>query len=172
MDLRIDPAAPVSPLVWCGTTATCWAKERPMSQVSPAPRDESALCLACGLCCAGAFYDLVPLDPDELEHAERLRLPLFDREPLLSFRLPCPRLDGTACTIYTERPRECARFACELLKAYRHGEVELDVAIERAGIARTAFTAVTELRAGDPHDPALTAAKKELSTVRRRWFDP
>ena len=70
----------------------------------PAPRDESALCLACGLCCAGAFYDLVPLDPDELDHARKLRLPLFDREPLLTFRLPCPRLDGTACTVYAERP--------------------------------------------------------------------
>lgn len=138
----------------------------------PAPRDESALCIACGLCCAGAFYDLVPLDPDELDHARKLRLPLFDREPLLTFRLPCPRLDGTACTVYAERPRECARFACELLKAYRHGQVELDEAIERVGVARAAFTRVAALRAGDPHDPALAAAKTELSAVRRRWFDP
>ena len=143
-----------------------------MSQVSPAPRDESALCLACGLCCAGAFYDLVPLDPDEVDHAQRLRLPLFDREPRLSFRLPCPRLDATACTIYTERPCECARFACELLKAYRHGEVELEEAIARVTVARAAFAAVSSLREGDPHAPALAAAKKELSVVRRRWFDP
>jgi Fe-S-cluster containining protein len=143
-----------------------------MAQDPPAPRDESALCLACGLCCAGAFYDLVPLDPDELDHAAKLRLPLFDREPLLSFRLPCPRLDGTACTVYAERPRECARFACELLKAYRHGEVELDEAVARVGEARAAFAKVGALRTGDPHDPALAAAKKELSTVRRRWFDP
>ena len=138
----------------------------------PAPRDESALCLACGLCCAGAFYDLVPLDPDELDHARALRLPLFDREPLLTFRLPCPRLDGNACTVYAERPRECARFACELLKAYRHEQVELDEAIARVGVARVAFTHVNELRAGDPRDPALAAAKAELSAVRRRWFDP
>lgn len=143
-----------------------------MPPETPAPRDESALCLACGLCCAGAFYDLVPLDPDELDHARRLRLPLFDREPLLTFRLPCPRLDGTACTVYAERPRECARFACELLKAYRHGQVELPDAIERVGQARAAFTRVAELRAGDPRDPALAAAKAELSAVRRRWFDP
>lgn len=142
-----------------------------MAQDPPAPRDESALCLACGLCCAGAFYDLVPLDPDELDHAEKLRLPLFDREPLLSFRLPCPRLDGNACTVYTERPRECANFACELLKAYRNWEVDLDEAVARTAEARAAFTRVTELRKGDPHDPALTAAKAELSRVRRRWFD-
>lgn len=146
----------------------------PMSQDPPAPRprDESALCLACGLCCAGAFYDLVPLDPDELDHARRLRLPLFDREPLLTFRLPCPRLDDTACTVYAERPRECARFACELLKAYRSEEVELEEAIERVGQGRAAFAKVNALRAGDARDPALAAAKRELSVVRRRWFDP
>jgi hypothetical protein len=142
-----------------------------MSPEPPAPRDESALCLACGLCCAGAFYDLVPLDPDELDHARHLRLPLFDREPLLTFRLPCPRLDGTACTVYTERPRECARFACELLKAYRNAEVELPEALERVTPARAAFAQVNALRQGDPRDPALAAAKKELSAVRRRWFD-
>jgi len=135
----------------------------------PAPRDESALCLACGLCCAGAFYDLVPLDPDELDHARRLRLPLADREPLLTFRLPCPRLDGAACAVYAERPRECARFACELLKAYRHGEVELPEAVERVGAAKAAFARVQGLCAGDP---GLAEARRELSVVRRRWFDP
>jgi hypothetical protein len=143
-----------------------------VAQESPAPRDaidESALCLACGLCCAGAFYDLVPLDPDELDHARQLRLPLADREPLLTFRLPCPRLDGTACTVYAERPRECARFACELLKAYRHGEVELPEAVERVQVAKAAFAKVRALPAGDA---ALPEAKRALSVVRRRWFDP
>lgn len=136
-------------------------------------RDESALCLACGLCCAGAFYDLVPLDPDELEHAKKLRLPLADREPLLTFLLPCPRLDGTACTVYLERPRECARFACVLLLAFRRAEVALDEAVTRVAEARAAFAEVALLRADrDPHDPDLRAAKAALSIVRRRWFDP
>lgn len=144
-----------------------------MAQDPPAPRDESALCLACGLCCAGAFYDLVPLDPDELDHARRLHLPLFEREPMLTFRLPCPRLDGKACTIYTERPRECARFACELLKAYRGFEVDLGEAVARTAEARAAFERVNalKLQGCDPHDPALAEAKAELSRVRRRWFD-
>lgn len=135
-------------------------------------RDESALCLACGLCCAGAFYDLVPIDPDEIEHAEKLRLPLADREPLLTFRLPCPRLDGAACTVYAERPRECARFACELLLAYRRGEVEIDEAVTRVNAARAAFSKVAALRAErDPRDAELVVARAELSAVRRRWFD-
>lgn len=130
---------------------------------SPAPRDdESALCLACGLCCAGAFYDLVPLDPDELDHAEKLRLPLSDREPRLTFRLPCPRLSGTACTIYTERPRECSRFACGVLEDYRAREIEMDEALSRVREAKAAFDRVN---AGDRD------AKSALSAARRRWFD-
>jgi Fe-S-cluster containining protein len=128
----------------------------------PPERDASALCLACGLCCAGAFYDLVPLDPDELDHARRLRLPLSEREPMLTFRLPCPRLDGNACTVYAERPRECAAFACVLLRAYRDGAVEMDEALRRVATARAAFTRVHAGEAG---------AREELSAARRRWFD-
>jgi uncharacterized protein len=131
---------------------------------APAPRDESALCLACGLCCAGAFYDLVPLDPDEIEHAEKLRLPLSDREPRLTFRLPCPRLSGTACTIYAERPRECGRFACGVLRAYREHAIEMDEALSRVGQAKAAFERVS---AGD----RSAEAKQALSVARRRWFD-
>jgi hypothetical protein len=134
-------------------------------------RDESALCLACGLCCAGAFYDLVPLDPDEMEHARRLRLPLAEREPLLTFRLPCPRLDDKACTVYAERPRECAAFACSLLQDYRRGEVEPEEALARVAVARAAFTRIAELRAVDAHHAELGVPKAELSAARRRWFD-
>ena len=139
---------------------------------SPTPaRDESALCLACGLCCAGAFYDLVPLDPDELDHARRLHLPLADREPLLTFRLPCPLLDDKTCTVYAERPRECAAFACSLLRDYRAGDVELPEALARVAETRAAFTRLAALRALDPHHPDLPAARAALSAPRRRWFD-
>lgn len=135
--------------------------------------DESALCLACGLCCAGAFYDRVPLDPDELDHAQKLHLPLAETEPRLTFHLPCPRLSDTACTVYLERPRECANFACGVLAAYRHGEIDAAEAHARVQTARDAFARLRALReAGtDRHDPALAKAKADLSTARRRWFD-
>jgi Fe-S-cluster containining protein len=124
--------------------------------------DESSLCLSCGLCCAGAFYDLVPLGPDEVEHARGLRLPLLDREPMLTFRLPCPRLVERACTVYAERPRECARFACSLLQDYRGAEVTMDEALGRVREAQAAFA---EAGTGVPE------AKRRLSEVRRRWFE-
>lgn len=142
-----------------------------MAPPTPPARDESALCLACGLCCAGAFYDLVPLDPDEIEHARGLRLPLAEREPLLTFRLPCPRLDDRACTVYAERPRECRAFACSLLQDYRRGDVEMEEGLSRVGVARAAFTRVGELSGVDARHPELPVAKAELSAARRRWFD-
>ena len=57
---------------------------------APSARDPSALCLACGLCCNGAFHDLVLLDEDELDGAARHHLPIAGNVPFHAFRLPCP----------------------------------------------------------------------------------
>src|SRR6185437_13875970 len=78
--------------------------------------ERSARCLACGLCCQGALHDLVPLD--ESPHR-------------LAFRLPCPRLDDRRCTVYAERPRTCASYACETLRAYGAGEIDEAEALAR-----------------------------------------
>src|SRR5580693_5326443 len=91
-------------------------------------QERSDLCLACGLCCQGALHDLVPLDEDELEGAHKLRLPVVESPLRLAFRLPCPRLDDRRCTVYLERPRTCARYACDLLRAYGAGEVDEETA--------------------------------------------
>src|SRR5688572_4233724 len=58
----------------------------------------SALCTQCGLCCTGALHDAAVLDPDEIADARALGLPVLDAEKP-KFALPCPRLDGTVCTI-------------------------------------------------------------------------
>src|SRR5688500_2967630 len=74
----------------------------------------SALCTQCGLCCTGALHKAAVLDPDEIADARALGLPILDREKP-GFALPCPRLDGTVCTIYASRPRVCGRYKCQLL---------------------------------------------------------
>lgn len=135
-----------------------------MVEDPPEIRDGSALCRACGLCCSGAFHDFVPLDPDELEDAARLHLPLVEREPLLAFRLPCPRQVERACTIYAERPHECAAFACALLASHREGRVSLQDALERVRATQGAFERADAAFAAEP-------AKAELSALRRRWFE-
>ncbi len=44
------------------------------------------------------------------------------------FRLPCPMLGGTACTIYGERFSVCRTFECKLMTAAKAGIISLEVA--------------------------------------------
>jgi Fe-S-cluster containining protein len=72
------------------------------------------LCLACGLCCTGVLGPHAPLlEPDDLAIAKRNRLRVIPEEGV--FELPCPRLDGTKCEVYLDRPHICGSFRCTLL---------------------------------------------------------
>lgn len=105
------------------------------SGTAPASSVGSALCTQCGLCCTGALHNAAVLDPDEIEAARALGLPVLDREKP-GFALPCPRLDGTICTIYGSRPSVCGRYKCQLLQDLEGGAVELDEALGKVGIAK------------------------------------
>src|SRR6185437_3408746 len=128
--------------------------------------ERSALCLACGLCCQGALHDLVPLDEDEVARAHALHLPVVESPHRLAFRLPCPRLDDRRCTVYAERPRTCASYACETLRAYGAGEIEQAEALAR-------IRAVGELSARIPglEGAARAEAARERGRLRLTWFD-
>lgn len=131
-------------------------------------KDRSDLCLSCGLCCQGLLHDLVPLEEDELERAARLRLPLFESPLRLAFQLPCPRLDARRCTVYAERPRGCASYACAVLDAYAAGEIDEPTALSRIERVREQSAEVAR-RAGLP---SRAEAVRELAWMRRTWFDP
>jgi hypothetical protein len=135
-------------------------------------RDPSTLCLACGLCCNGAFHDLVLLDEDELDGAARHHLPIAGNVPFHAFRLPCPRLDDvdhTRCTIYTERPGGCAAYTCATLAAYCDESLDEAEALARVDATRALFAAASARAVGDSDLPAARAA---LAAARKRWFDP
>jgi Fe-S-cluster containining protein len=110
------------------------------------------------------LHDLVPLGEDEVERAEKLRLPLFESPLMLAFRLPCPRLDDRAdartCAVYAERPRTCASYACAVLEAYGAGEIDEVTARERIDRVR-ALAKETD-----------ADARRQLSWMRKTWFDP
>ena len=130
--------------------------------------DRSNLCLSCGLCCQGILHDLVPLDEDELERAARLRLPLFESPLRLAFQLPCPRLEERRCTVYAERPRTCATYACAVLRAYGSGEIDEPTALSR--IERVREQSALVARTQD--EASRAEARRELSWMRLNWFDP
>jgi hypothetical protein len=75
------------------------------------------LCLACGLCCSGVLSPAAPLlQPGDLTVATRARLRVIPEEGV--FALPCPRLNGTRCETYIDRPAVCGTFRCALLARF------------------------------------------------------
>ena len=104
-----------------------------------------SLCLTCGICCNGALFQDVGLQPgDDAALLQSLGLPLKnigrrqDAETLSThpkskiqnrkFPQPCAALEGCRCRIYPDRPTYCRQFECLLLKDLLAGQVDLNAA--------------------------------------------
>lgn len=121
--------------------------------------DESALCTACGLCCTGALHGYAQLQPSEVEAAKGVGLPRRPAPAALRFLMPCPKLEGTTCTINGDRPKVCAAYACRLLEYVRGGRA-LDEAL----------VVVNEGRRLDSEPRADLAPAESFPSVRHAQF--
>lgn len=91
----------------------------------------SEVCKNCGLCCSGALFGNAPLEEGEEVLATELGIkPVVDDEGCGAFNLPCPHLDGTACTIYPDRLHVCGEYHCLLSSSVLEGETSFDDAME------------------------------------------
>jgi uncharacterized protein len=90
--------------------------------------DSTNICLACGLCCTGTLIGFVQLGSEELPALREL-LDIENTNGEGFFLQPCKKYcDG--CTIYADRPKHCAKYECELLKAVEQNEMAFDSAVE------------------------------------------
>lgn len=113
------------------------------------------LCRACGLCCDGTLFGLVPVTAEE---ARRTRLPLVRA---LGTPQPCAALGADrACGVYADRPGACRAFVCRLA----HERV---AAPESFAIVARARTLLRELDVEGPRDPSLAT---ELRDLLATWF--
>ena len=104
----------------------------------------SALCTECGLCCTGALHNFAVLDPEEIDYARSIGLTLRTKgKP--GFALPCPKLSGSCCSIYGERPKVCRRYKCALLNGLEAGLIGFDAAATTVAGARQLFDQVHSL---------------------------
>lgn len=93
----------------------------------------ASLCVHCGLCCNGALFADVQLQPKEdpnslRAHGLKLRIRRSPKSPAKLLQ-PCAALDGCRCRIYELRPTMCRQFECHLLQRAQRGEVEISAAL-------------------------------------------
>ena len=96
------------------------------------------LCPQCGLCCDGTLFADVELRAaDDARSLRRLGLELFKKgRTKLAFPQPCPGFDGRLCRLYEDRPQQCRRFECGLLKRVKSGEISARAALKKIGAAK------------------------------------
>lgn len=125
----------------------------------------SALCLACGLCCAGALHRAVEVKPLHVTVVRSLGLTVETINGQQAFRLPCPLHLDDRCSVYGRHPPSCEEYRCALLKKHVAGEIELDAAVVLAREARAlvAQGAARPLAAGESDsDVVLRAAALDV----------
>ena len=90
--------------------------------------DSTNICLACGLCCEGVLIGFVHLSKDEIPALKKI-MEIEEEGGQGFFLQPCKKYcDG--CTIYSERPKQCGYFDCDLLTAVDKNELEFDIAVD------------------------------------------
>jgi len=132
------------------------------------------LCLACGLCCNGAIFGDVRLQPGDPAlllarlAAEVGAPPRRATRPPQRYRQPCVFFDGCRCRIYAERPGHCRKFDCLLLQSLQAGETTLAAARRTVHRARRQMAQVRRLlrRLGD-HDETVALARRFRRVARR-----
>ena len=151
----------------------------------PAQAVAARLCTDCGLCCNGALFDRVNLQPGDRPRAlAALGLRLKRRS---FFNQPCTALCGTRCTIYADRPERCRLFECRQYRDVVTGAISADDARARIGEARRQIAGIEVLLdalGGDnrrkpivqrcatvlaePPEPATAARRTELAAAMEK----
>jgi len=116
----------------------------------------SKLCLACGLCCAGALFTHVTLSAEEVARLRALGVRVRKkRNGAVVLPLGCSALEGARCSVYDGRPAGCRAFVCEVGRALEGRALTLEAALAEVREAQRLIEAVAaELPAGVEHQGA------------------
>lgn len=96
--------------------------------------DTLNICLACGICCDGTLIGHVQLEPQELASVKNFK-EIEEEDGKGFFLQPCKNYcDG--CNIYSNRPKQCAKFECGLLKSVEQKSLDFDMAVEIVNIVK------------------------------------
>ena len=90
--------------------------------------DSTNICLACGLCCDGTLIGFVALSPDEIPRIKDIMEIEIEHDNGF-FLHPCDKYCN-GCTVYNDRPKNCAKFKCGLLNSVEEKEITFETAVE------------------------------------------
>ena len=130
------------------------------------------LCLDCGLCCNGALFADVVLQPGDASGPLRAlanpRRAARSAPRPLRLPQPCAAWDGCRCRFYRERPQYCRDFACALFKSVQAGTTGTAAALRVIRDARRQVDRVRQLlRALGDDDLHLPLSARFRRTARR-----
>lgn len=111
----------------------------------------------------GAIHGRAVLFEDELQPARDIGLPVLDDAERPLFALPCPKLAGTSCTIFGNRPRVCGSYRCQVLIDLQEGRLSFD---EASHLVQQALDLVESVRALLPADMDLPDTRTLTGSVR------
>lgn len=106
-------------------------------------RESENICVSCGLCCDGTLIGFVQLDSDELSVLREVK-EIEEVDGTGFFLQPCANLGCDGCTIYAQRPRNCDKFKCEMLKLVESKELGFDSAVERLNVVTQKMRIIEE----------------------------
>lgn len=104
--------------------------------------DSENICLACGICCDGTLIGFVQLEREEFA-AQRDVLDIEESDEIGFFLQPCKKFCN-ACTIYEKRPKQCAKFECQLLQSVDKKKLTFDHAVDIVEVVKEQKLAIEE----------------------------
>jgi hypothetical protein len=110
------------------------------------PRDDTAPCIGCGLCCDGTIFNKAIVTPGEETRLLAHGMELATKDDQTFFKLPCHYASCGQCTNYQDRFDICRSFRCELLKRYQAGDIDL---VEARATVEKALEMVSVVKADD-----------------------
>ena len=124
------------------------------------------LCSQCGLCCNGVLFSDVKLRRSETaSHFKKLGFRLFRKGASKAFSQPCLQFDGSLCRCYEQRPEQCRRFECGLLKKVTSRQLLPKAAVRQIKRARQKVRRVEELLQGFGNEERALPLVKRFSNV-------
>ena len=144
--------------------------------MNPDAINEQSLCLSCGLCCDGTLFAIVPLREEDSATALQARgIALQKKEDNYSFKQPCTAYRQNCCQIYADRPANCQKYRCAVLRNYERGDIsrsDAQARISRALMLKEAVRNSLASIVANSHELSMPAVLKVAPQQEAMVADP